>query len=314
MPITPSEPEGVVGQAAGSSADASAAADTIAQGVKQTNDQLGVPKVVYAVVNTVTPGPPPTCSVTPQGGTTVVAGVKTLNMFLPTVGQTVVCLAVALDYFVLGSFTAGTAADVGLIGYFEAVPSSGTWLVLNGGTFSAVTFPALYAARSNSNVLPDLRNKFIVGTGVTYAEGATGGAATATLAISNLPTGVIGTTVAGQTISGQTLTGATVTGTTGNNSTPHVHNSISGSFPNFLMGGLSGGNFTYSTAAGDGLATPTTGNNTTTHTHPVTSLPVSGGTISGGTITTANVNSAGTAVAFSILPPYYALIPCIKAA
>lgn len=66
----------------------------------------------------------------------------------------------------------------------------------NGATVSQATYAALFAVTGHSFgadpgggnfILPDLRDKFPVGIGSTYALGATGGAATHTLTEAQLP-------------------------------------------------------------------------------------------------------------------------------
>ena len=293
MPITPSEPEGVAGASSPTSppdatSSAPGTADAITQAVVAVLAQLHVLTAVWGVVNTVTLGPPTTCTLTPQGASAPLPNqVPVMGNFDPLVGQTVLAISVGTDLWVLNSATGTGSADVGLIGYFEALPPAG-WLLCDGSTFSAVTYPALYARRG-TNVLPDLRNRFIMSAGASYGVGTTGGAATVTLAMVNLPASPAPIT-------------ATVSGSTGTESAPHVHNSISASFPTFLMGGFSGGNASWDTTAGGALATPTTGNDTTSHTHPI-SLAVG-----------TNSANLGAGTAFSILPPYYALYPCMKAA
>jgi microcystin-dependent protein len=61
-----------------------------------------------------------------------------------------------------------------------AVPQG--WLLLNGQTITAAAWPALalyLTSNGLSLTLPDLRDRFPVGAGGTYAAGATGGSADA---------------------------------------------------------------------------------------------------------------------------------------
>jgi microcystin-dependent protein len=70
------------------------------------------------------------------------------------------------------------------------------WLLCNGAAVSRSTYAALFAivgetygagdGSSTFNV-PDLRDKFAVGSGATYSAGATGGAATHTLTEAEMP-------------------------------------------------------------------------------------------------------------------------------
>lgn len=65
----------------------------------------------------------------------------------------------------------------------NAIPVGG--IIMWSGTVA--TIPNGWALCNGSNGTPDLRDKFIVGAGSTYAPAATGGAATTTLYVENLP-------------------------------------------------------------------------------------------------------------------------------
>jgi microcystin-dependent protein len=60
------------------------------------------------------------------------------------------------------------------------------WLICNGSTFNATTYPELNALLGG-NTLPDLRDRVPVGVSGTKAELSTGGAASVTLSSANLP-------------------------------------------------------------------------------------------------------------------------------
>lgn len=69
---------------------------------------------------------------------------------------------------------------VGQISHFRNTPPS-NWLICNGGTFSAVTYPKLNTYLGGTT-LPNYLGKFILSAdGVTYLVGTTGGFADATL-------------------------------------------------------------------------------------------------------------------------------------
>jgi hypothetical protein len=68
-----------------------------------------------------------------------------------------------------------------IIMFGSATPPSG-WLLCNGGSTTGYT---ALAAVVGANV-PDLRNRFIVGAGSTYAQGATGGSTTHSHNLSSL--------------------------------------------------------------------------------------------------------------------------------
>jgi microcystin-dependent protein len=64
-----------------------------------------------------------------------------------------------------------------------AIPAG--WLAMDGTTFSATTYPKLYALLG-STILPDLTDRFAVGAG-TKGLGTVGGSPTKTIAAANLP-------------------------------------------------------------------------------------------------------------------------------
>ena len=141
--------------------------------------------------------------------------------------------------------------------------------------------PQGYALCNGSNGTPNLQDKFIIGAGSTYAPAATGGSATKTLEVANLPAHThawTGTTAAG----GSHTHTATDSG--------HTHSYLK----SVATGGIAGG-----TGALDGNSSDSTGSGSAnitvstaaSHTHDLTG-------------TNANTGS-GTAV--DILPPYFAL-------
>jgi microcystin-dependent protein len=117
-------------------------------------------------------------------------------------------------YGIVGTQTAvGTTIPTGVItlwyGSIGSVPTG--WYLCDG-----------------SNGTPDLRDKFVVGAGSTYAVAATGGAATATLVVGNLPAH---THIATSTVS----------------ETPHSHTGTGGQYVQNGGGGLGiGGGAGYS--------------------------------------------------------------------
>lgn len=152
---------------------------------------------------------------------------------------------------------------------FGFIPSGG--IIMWSGSVASV--PAGWFLCDGANGTPDLRNRFVVGAGSTYAVNATGGADTVTLTTAQMP-------AHGHTFSG-------TTNTTG----AHVHsyqNNVNGSFNGSNQDGSDGANasntFRNTTSAGD-------------HAH----------TFSG---TTASV---GSGQAHENRPPYLALAYIMKA-
>jgi microcystin-dependent protein len=140
---------------------------------------------------------------------------------------------------------------------------------------------------------PDLRNRFIVGAGDTYAVAATGGATSVTLATGNLPSHNHSISVSGSTA-------AAGAHSHGVNDPGHAHNYTSlttnqphptGSASFEARGVVS--DFT-TTASGTGISIAGVGD----HVH---ALSIS-----------ASIGNTGSGTAFGILPPYYALAYIMK--
>jgi hypothetical protein len=142
---------------------------------------------------------------------------------------------------------------------------------------SVASIPSGWYLCNGSNGTPDLRNRFVVGAGSTYAVDATGGSADAV------------------TVS-HTHTFSATTSTAGD----HTHTvTVSSNGSDDPAGSLNSPTYHTATGAGGALGTPTwpTLANAGSHNH----------TISG---TTASTGSSGTN---ANLPPYYALCYIMKA-
>lgn len=72
-----------------------------------------------------------------------------------------------------------------IVMWATATPPTG-WLICNGSTFTAATYPALNTLLGG-NTLPDLRDRVPVGASTTKAVKTTGGAASVTLTATELP-------------------------------------------------------------------------------------------------------------------------------
>ena len=167
-------------------------------------------------------------------------------------------------YGIIGTQSAsGTTIPTGLIslwyGSIGSIPTG--WYLCDG-----------------SNGTPDLRDKFIVGAGNSYAVSATGGATTASLTINNLPAHTHGTSA---------LTVSTTTNLSGNLGLQAKATTATGPFTTTSAGNLYEGGGYY------GTVTSTMNAN---HNH----------TISGST------DPVGSATSFSVLNPYYALAYIMK--
>lgn len=163
------------------------------------------------------------------------------------------------------------------------------------GAINAV--PSGWALCNGSNGTPDLRDRFIVGAGSTYAVGNTGGAASVTLTSSQIP-------------------GHTHTGTTGNESASHTHTGTTassgahthlssqassyvmlasgGAYANGWVNGLESSPSATTSSAGAHTHTFTTQSASNTHTHSFTT------------------DSTGGGGSHENRPPYYALAYIMK--
>ena len=173
--------------------------------------------------------------------------------------------------------TLGTYDNLyGIIGV--TVTSTGTTIPLGVislwyGSIGSV--PTGWYLCDGTNGTPDLRDKFIIGAGSTYAVAATGGATTATLVTNNLPA-------------------HTHTATSTVTDPGHFH--ISG-VPSDYSGGF-GSSTIASTNQKAGTGTTSSSPNTNTVT-------------TGITVATTNA-STGSGTSFSVLNPYYALAYIMK--
>ena len=107
-------------------------------------------------------------------------------------GTAVTATAAELNVLSGGISTPPTAA----IHMYGGTSAPTGWLLCNGAAVSRSTYSALFAVvgttygvgnGSSTFNLPDLRDRFAVGSGTTYSAGATGGAATHTLSTAEMP-------------------------------------------------------------------------------------------------------------------------------
>jgi microcystin-dependent protein len=140
---------------------------------------------------------------------------------------------------------------------------------------SIASIPSGWALCNGSAGTPDLRDRFVVGAGSTYAVGATGGANTVTLDTTQIPshthTGTTNATDLSHTHTGSGTTSAnnvghthTGSGTTSAVSNDHTHSGTTG---NNNVGHTHTGSGTTSGFSNDHTHSGTTGNNNVGHTH-----------------------------------------------
>jgi microcystin-dependent protein len=143
---------------------------------------------------------------------------------------------------------------------------------------SAAAIPTGWLLCDGTNSTPNLRDRFVVGAGSTYAVGATGGAATVTLTTGNLPA--------------HTHTVNINTGAMSANAS-HTH-TVPSNVDNL---GVNTGNGTAGITGGDlQIVNSTTSASNIDHVHNVN----------------GNTGSIGSGTAHENLPPYYALCYIMK--
>lgn len=177
-----------------------------------------------------------------------------------------------------------------------AVPA-GCILVWSGAVGA---IPSGFVICDGTNGTPDLRDRFVIGAGLSYSVGQTGGSADAIVVTHTHP--YSGTT-------GDQSQGHTHSGTTGGQNVQHSHGAGSG-FGAFLGAtGTPGTGGGFANFNGDANNMTSTGLASTDHNHPFVTNNVSNGhthDISGTT------NSAGQSGTGANLPPYYALAFIMK--
>ena len=161
-------------------------------------------------------------------------------------------------------------------------------IILWSGSLASI--PVGWVLCDGASGTPDLRDRFVVGAGLGYAVGGTGGEATVALATANLP-------VHGHTFSGSGNTGDGGAHSHGITDPGHVHSYTVVTNRN----GGGGGNDQYTNTTTASTVSAFTGISLVgapNHTHPVTVSGTTGDTGSG----TAHENR----------PPYYALAYIMK--
>ena len=173
-----------------------------------------------------------------------------------------------------GTAVTATAAQLNAAAVAPGFPSGG--IIIWSG--SAAAIPAGWLLCDGTNSTPNLRDRFVVGAGSTYAVGATGGAATVTLTTGNLPA--------------HTHTVNINTGAMSANAS-HTH-TVPSNVDNL---GVNTGNGTAGITGGDlQIVNSTTSASNIDHVHNVN----------------GNTGSIGSGTAHENLPPYYALCYIMK--
>lgn len=114
------------------------------------------------------------------------------------VGYRVWVLSVQRRVFVIGSAqtgdgtTTGDSTPAGVMSLYAGVSAPQGWLECDGSSYPKATYPRLAAAlgftgSGSSFTVPDMRGRFFLGSSTAYARGSTGGEATHTLTINEMP-------------------------------------------------------------------------------------------------------------------------------
>jgi microcystin-dependent protein len=200
-------------------------------------------------------------------------------------------------------------------------------IMLWSGSIASV--PSGWALCDGTNGTPNLRDRFVIGAGSTYAVNATGGSATATLATTNLPSHTHSISASGTTGNQSNGHTHTFSGTTSGQSQTHSHSvSISdpghqhalspqitaggGSTPRISAATQNDGQPAFTGGAGTGI-TATAGNASADHNHTYsgTTSDISANHNHAVTVTGTS-GATGSGTAFNILNPYYALAYIMK--
>jgi|HubBroStandDraft_6_1064221.scaffolds.fasta_scaffold11947_9 microcystin-dependent protein len=250
----------------------------------------------YGTIEAINVGPPMTVNVylnnsAGGAGATVTPNLPIWAGYTPAIGDGVFILigqgGLRTSYIVMGTLAGGGTGSLGLpigaIVAFAATFSSPMWLLCNGGTFSATTYPALNAFLGG-NTLPNLVNTLPMGAGSLVALGAAAGAATHTLTTGEMP--------------GHTHTGPSHTHTDSGHS--HGHSHAPGSGSGFILGSSGGA----VTLTGGGTSLPQASTTDTDSTTGNASLNNAG---------TGATGNAGSGSSHSILNPVTGVAYYVKA-
>ena len=239
--------------------------------------------------------------------------VSYLSDYSPAVGDAVLLLAgqaaSQTSYVVIGTLSGATGGGssgvpVGFMGMFPTTISYPNWLLCDGSTFSAATYPALNSLLGG-NTLPDMRDMLPMGAHTLVTLGNTAGSATSTGLVAHTHTGP-----------SHTHTSAAHAHNHNHNDSGHTHNhghTGQGGGAGGFVGWTGAGSFSLAAGSGQPKVSSTDSDNTSGSANIAnnSTSTTPGPTGSGGTGATG---SAGSGSTFPILPPVLGVAYYIKAA
>ena len=257
-------------------------------------------------------------------GTTTLTGATTLSNALTYGGTTLSNSVTGTGSMALSAsptFTGTPAAPTASPGTNTTQIATTAFALANGIPSGAIilwsgaigSIPSGWLLCNGTSGTPDLRDRFIVGAGSTYAVAATGGATTVTLGTTNLPSHTHSISASGTTSTVDINHTHSFSAQTGGQSADHTHGPAGGasSFMGVPNNGQSG-----RTDAGQATNFGSTSGTSNDHSHSVSGNTgsMSANNTHNHTVTVSGTSGAtGSGTAFSILPPYYALAYIMKA-
>jgi microcystin-dependent protein len=225
-----------------------------------------------------------------------------------------------------GSNTTQIANTAYVRGELTTLIPSGIILLWSG---SIASIPSGWVLCNGANSTPDLRDRFVVGAGTTYAVNATGGANTVTLDATMIPAHTHTVSATGTTSAQSVDHSHTFSGTTSGQSNTHAHAAsvtdpghshtvnyhIAGSNPQDFLAGTGGGFIsTVGTSAAVTGVTVGIGNANADHSHTYsgTTSGMSVGHTHTVTVSGTTGNGTGGGLAHENRPPYFALAYIMK--
>lgn len=206
--------------------------------------------------------------------------------------------------------TSGAYGDLSGVPNLASLIPTGVIVMWSG---ALNTIPVGWYLCDGANGTPNLKDRFVIGAGGAKAVGASGGSATASLSLSNVPSHTHSFSASTSTTGGHTHSGST--STTGN----HRHSVGSNGSRDGSSGGIGAGYsprgiaaVPYGAAVGYYDTFPSSGeavlstNGNHSHSFSTNSTGDHSHTLSGTT------GAAGSGAAFDITPPYYALAYIMK--